>query len=83
MRRTTMILTASLILAGCETIGSDMMATSCRNEAAKQFDQRPENLWIFPREQSADGYSIFGQWPVEEIAQGIFERGALRSVTRT
>jgi hypothetical protein len=93
MKRTSMIM-VGLILAGCETTGADptvsesQMAALCRSEAAKQFSQRPEDLMTIAMEPSVDGYSIFGQWPIDRVPQGIFvcrfdAKGMFRSVARS
>ena len=63
------------------------MSSVCRDEAAKQFGQPPENVRTVPTEQSVDGYSVYGQWPPEGRPQGIFvcrfnATGVLMGVTR-
>ena len=90
---TIAVVTTLVALFGCETSGADMtvlepqMAAACRSEASNQFAVPRENTMTIAMEQSNEGYSIFGQWPVGRQPQGIFvcrfdPSGAFRSVSR-
>ncbi|MEA3277490.1 MAG: hypothetical protein U9Q81_19840 [Pseudomonadota bacterium] len=100
MKRNT-VLFASLLavgVAGCQVpeerssapsaVSEADMPAYCRGEASAAFGVRPQDLLTLPVERSANGYSVYGQYPPEGSDVTTFEcrfngAGAFTGVNRT
>lgn len=48
------------------------MPAYCRDEAAAQFKQRPQDIITLPAEQIEDRFTVYGQFPLEGADQTFF-----------
>ncbi|QDY68904.1 hypothetical protein [Qingshengfaniella alkalisoli] len=94
--RLTIPAAAMLVLVGCEppaevapvdpAMKMAQMEDACKQAAATNFGQSPDNVFVYPAQENAGYYTVPGQYPPRSpVATGFIcsfdDTGALTSVT--